>query len=69
MWYDELPDQYSWSSLWYGYVICGKCKRIRRLEIPCAVCGEPPPNPEESCTTRPNVLTSFRALRFWEKRA
>ena len=40
MWYDELPDEKSWSRLWYGYTICGRCRGIRGNEPACRVCGD-----------------------------
>ncbi len=41
MWYDELPPGKSWSALWSGYVICGKCPAIRPITGNCPVCGNP----------------------------
>jgi hypothetical protein len=41
MWYDELSTGNSWAALWIGYVLCGECHGIRRLEGNCAVCGSP----------------------------
>ncbi len=38
MWYDDLPPNYSWSSLWYDYIIC-ECRAIRCLQGACPVCG------------------------------
>ena len=46
MWYDELPKDKSWSALWYGYILCGRCGGIRLLEGPCSACGERPPSLE-----------------------
>ena len=39
MWYDELPPGKSWATLWYGYILCGKCSGIRPVEGPCPACG------------------------------
>lgn len=38
MWYNALPPNYSWSSLWYGYIICN-CRAIRPVDGACPVCG------------------------------
>lgn len=38
MWYDDLPPNYSWSSLWYGHIICS-CGAIRPLSGACPVCA------------------------------
>ncbi len=46
MWCDELPPGKSWSVLWSGYIICGRCSGIRRIESSCQACGEPPPSLE-----------------------
>jgi hypothetical protein len=39
-WFDNLPGEQSWTSLWYGYFICGKCGGIRKAEGRCSVCNE-----------------------------
>lgn len=41
MWYDELPADRSWASLWSGYIICGECPAIRHAYQSCPVCGDP----------------------------
>lgn len=41
-WYDELTPGKSWASLWTGYILCGECSGIRRVEGNCPVCGSPP---------------------------
>lgn len=41
-WYEELPPEKSWSSLWSGYILCGDCPGIRRVEGNCPACGSPP---------------------------
>jgi len=46
MWCDELPKDKSWSTLWCGYIICGHCQGIRRLEGPCSACGKSSPRSE-----------------------
>lgn len=38
MWYDELQPNYSWASLWYGYIIC-ECGGIRPDDGACPVCA------------------------------
>lgn len=42
MWYEELPIDHSWSALWYGYTICGRCHGIRGSESACRACGDCP---------------------------
>jgi hypothetical protein len=44
MWYDDLPNNASWSGLWNDYIICGRCRGIRGLENACRVCGTVPSN-------------------------
>jgi len=39
MWFEELPYKESWSSLWRGYMLCGKCRGIRGEGPSCPVCG------------------------------
>src|SRR5258708_4504153 len=41
MWYEQLPKDKSWSGLWSGYTICGRCHGIRALSGACGVCGDP----------------------------
>jgi hypothetical protein len=38
MWYTELKSGNKWASLWYGYVRCGSCRGIRKLDGFCPVC-------------------------------
>ena len=45
MWYDSLPSDQSWSSLWYKYIRCN-CGGIRTFESQCPSCGEALPNTE-----------------------
>ena len=45
VWYESLPDDRSWFSLWSAYVRCS-CGGIRPLEGQCPVCGEDRPGPE-----------------------
>src|SRR5579859_3248728 len=42
IWYEQLPNDKSWATLWSGYTLCGKCKGIRGCEGDCQVCGDPP---------------------------
>jgi hypothetical protein len=42
MWYEQLPNDKSWSGLWSGYTICGRCHGIRAVSGTCGVCGDPP---------------------------
>ena len=39
MWFDDLPPDTSWSSLWSGYIRCGGCSGIRTFNDPCPGCG------------------------------
>lgn len=45
MWYESLPKDRSWSSLWNGYIRC-ECGGIRKFEGQCPSCGLDLPNPE-----------------------
>jgi hypothetical protein len=42
MWYEQLPTDKSWSGLWSGYTICGRCHGIRSTNGVCVICGDPP---------------------------
>jgi hypothetical protein len=46
MWCDELPKDKSWSALWHGYIMCGRCQGIRLLEGECSACGDAMPSSE-----------------------
>ena len=48
MWYDTLPNDKSWGALWNGYIICGCCRAIRRVENLCPVCGDEAPGGQQS---------------------
>ena len=50
MWYEDLPDGASWTSLWAGYVRCPACSGIRTLDDPCNVCGANLPTGEQKIT-------------------
>ena len=39
MWFDDLPPDTSWTSLWSGYIRCGACSGIRTFNDPCLACG------------------------------
>jgi len=39
MWFDDLPSDKSWASLWHGYIICDSCRGIRRSSELCPACG------------------------------
>ena len=43
LWYESLPEDRSWFSLWSRHVHC-VCGGIRSTETPCPVCGEDSPN-------------------------
>ena len=38
MWFDSLPPDTPWSSLWYPYIRCGTCNSIRTTEGLCPGC-------------------------------
>ena len=48
MWYRNLPEGKSWAALWTGYVRCGTCSGIRKLDNPCPSCQDPTPCSEPS---------------------
>ena len=50
MWYDELADGESWTTLWTGYVRCPACSGIRTLDDPCDACGANLPKGEQKIT-------------------
>ena len=50
MWYEDLPDGESWTTLWTGYVRCPACSGIRTLDDPCDVCGANLPTGEQKIT-------------------
>ena len=54
MWYDDLPEGESWTTLWSGYVRCPSCSGIRTIDEPCGVCGDNLPEPEEQTVTLPD---------------
>ena len=39
MWFEELPPDKSWTSLWSGYIRCGECSGVRTFDDPCPACG------------------------------
>jgi hypothetical protein len=43
MWFDALSPSDSWTSLWRGYIRCGECSGIRRIEGVCPACNAPLP--------------------------
>ena len=45
MWYESLPRDRSWSSLWSDYIRC-ECGGIRKFEGQCPSCGVDLPNRE-----------------------
>lgn len=42
-WHEHLAPGRSWASLWSDYILCGKCRGIRRPERNCPACGDPLP--------------------------
>src|SRR4051812_33600121 len=41
MWFNDLPSDRSWSSLWAHYIRCGCCSGIRSTKGVCPVCETP----------------------------
>jgi hypothetical protein len=41
-WSEQLPKGRSWSELWSGYILCGRCYGIRNVSGACDVCGDLP---------------------------
>lgn len=39
-WFDNLTEGYTWSSLWYDYIICGNCGGIRKVIGKCPACQD-----------------------------
>ena len=58
VWYEQLPQNKTWSSLWNGYTICGRCHGIRSASGQCDVCGEPPYD------LKPSVMFDDRGREF-----
>ncbi len=55
-WYDNLPNDYTWHSLWYGYIMCGNCSGIRIANGLCPVCKAE--LPEDSIKIKVNGIES-----------
>ena len=51
MWFDDLPPDTSWTSLWSGYIRCGDCSGIRTFKNPCPACGADLPEDAEEIIT------------------
>ena len=47
MWFEDLPPDSSWTSLWSGYIRCGSCSGIRTFD-PCPACGADLPREEHT---------------------
>ena len=45
MWFETLPNDKSWASLWHGYIRC-ECGGIRKIEGLCPSCAKPMPDSE-----------------------
>jgi hypothetical protein len=41
MWFDDIPEGNSWARLWHGYIRCGDCSGIRKVDGDCPVCKSP----------------------------
>lgn len=48
MWFEDLPPETSWTSLWTGCIRCGNCSGIRTFTDPCPVCGTDLPKEEHT---------------------
>lgn len=46
MWFDDLPPDASWATLWKGYIRCGHCSGIRTKQGVCPACQSPVPQNE-----------------------
>lgn len=42
MWFNDLEEGVSWAHLWHGYIRCGECSGIRKVEEDCPACNAPP---------------------------
>ena len=51
MWFDDLPPDTSWTSLWSGYIRCGDCSGIRTFKNRCPACGANLPEAVEQIIT------------------
>ena len=51
LWFDNLPSDKSWTCLWSGYILCGRCSGIRSFVDPCPVCGATLPTESEQTVT------------------
>lgn len=47
MWFEDLPPDSSWTSLWSGYIRCGSCSGIRTFD-PRPACGADLPMEEHT---------------------
>ena len=47
MWFEDIPPDSSWTSLWSGYIRCGSCSGIRTFD-PCPACGADLPREEHT---------------------
>ena len=69
MWFDKLPPNTPWSSLWHPYIRCGTCNGIRTLVGYCPVCGSVlDASPETIGFDGDEEITVCRAFRGGETR-
>ena len=57
LWFELLEAKGSWTSLWFGYVICSNCQGIRQIETNCPACGDPPYDLSPRVMTLPDGTT------------
>lgn len=53
-WFDNLTEEQYWTSIWNGYIICGNCNAIRKVEGKCPVCNIKIPNQQFIKIKSPN---------------
>lgn len=69
MWFESLPPDTSWSSLWFQYIRCDTCNGIRTFSDPCPVCGSTlDTKPETIRLEDGQELTVHRSYRGAETR-
>lgn len=54
-WFDDLPKEYNWHSLWYDYTICFNCEAIRKQKGLCPVCKRGLPEEENKINDGKNM--------------
>jgi hypothetical protein len=64
MWYDDLPANGSWASLWHDLIVCGNCGGIRDFKQVCPGCGAPVPTSEIRTFTLPDGTVEHVTMAF-----